>query len=306
MHNRGTKAFKNGHLTEIFTDATINFLNRHKNKPFFVTLSYNAVHHLIHQAPKKYLDKYKVKEIPNYDPKTMGKYANWFEKYITLGEITADEMRRYYLANLNCLDDNIGRILDALERLSLNKNTVVIFFSDNGGTPTNGAWNRPLAGSKFTLWEGGLRVPFIISRPGDKRAGQICDQPTSTFDILPTCLKAAGITWTKRLDGQPIPHASEKIEKSRNLFWRWGNGYALRSGDWKLLHNGGRSNRKPTNGIVNRTKLLKGTCLFNLKDDPSESQNLIKKHPEVAQRLQKLYAVWLKEVRGSVTHMKMK
>jgi arylsulfatase A-like enzyme len=186
MHNRGHKEFKDSYLTEIFTDATINFLKKHKNDPFFVTLSYNSVHHLIHQVPKRYLDKFGVREIPSYDPDTMGNYRDWFYQYVNLGEISNDEMRKYYLANLNCLDDNIGRILDALEKLSLNDNTIVIFFSDNGAAPTNGGWNRPLAGSKFTLWEGGIRVPFILSRPGDLHAGETWNGAISTLDILPT------------------------------------------------------------------------------------------------------------------------
>ena len=303
MHNRGYKEFKDGYLTEIFTDATIDFLKRHKQDPFFVTLSYNSVHHLIHQVPKRYLDKFDVKEIPHYDPDTMGKYEDWFKRYITLGEITDDEMRKYYLANLNCLDDNIGRVLDALEEMSLADNTIVILFSDNGGSPTTGAWNLPLAGSKFTLWEGGIRVPFILSRPGDPHAGETWDGPISTLDVLPTCLQAAGIEIPLGLDGHVIPKTAEEIEEDRDLYWRFqGSGqdsYAVRSGDWKLLHQGGRSPREPTRGIVNRTELLQGTRLFNLREDPSESRDLAKEHPEVVQRLKKLYASWYKRVAGS-------
>ena len=214
MHNRGTKEFKEGYLTEIFTDTAITFLDRHREKPFYLTLSYNAVHHLIHQSPKRYLDKFGVREIPNYDPETDGSYAKWFKRFITLGEITDEEMRKYYLANLNCLDDNIGRVLDALEEFELTDNTVVIFFSDNGGPPTNGARNLPLAGSKFTLWEGGIRIPFIFSRPGDPHAGEVWHQPISTLDVLPTCLDAAGIEIPEGLDGQAIAKSAE----SRNLY----------------------------------------------------------------------------------------
>lgn len=100
MRNKGVKEFKEGYLTEIFTDAAIDFMKRNRKKPFFLTLSYNSVHHLILQSPKRYLDKYGVKEIPNYDP-TMGSYEKWFKQYITPGQITSDEMRRYYLANRN-------------------------------------------------------------------------------------------------------------------------------------------------------------------------------------------------------------
>jgi arylsulfatase A-like enzyme len=296
MHNRGYKEFGEGYLTEIFTDATIDFLKRHREDPFFVTLSYNSVHHLIHQVPKRYLDKHGVREIPNYDPETMGRYEDWFKKYIILGEINAEDMRKYYLANLNCLDDNIGRVLDTLDQLSLADNTIVIMFSDTGGPPTTGACNLPLAGSKFTLWEGGIRVPFILARPDGLKPGTVCDRTISTLDILPTCLQAAGIEMTKGLDGQAVPKAVTEISDQRDLFWRWGDSYAVRSGDWKLLHKGGRSGREPCDGIVERTELLQNTCLFNLKEDPSESQDLIDQHPKVVERLQELYRAWSEEV----------
>lgn len=295
QHNRGRKEFKDGYLTEIFTDAAIDFMKHEREKPFFVTLSYNSVHHLIHQSPKRYLDKFGVKEIPNYDPKTDGKYADWFKQFITLDNITADEMRRYYLANLSCLDDNIGRVLDALDELKLTDKTLVIFFSDNGGAPTNGAWNRPLAGAKFSLWEGGIRIPFILALPNDPHAGETWTQTISTLDVLPTCLRAAGIQLPADLDGRPIVQS----DKSRNLFWRYGlQSYAARSGNWKLLHNAKVSGRKPTKGIINRTQFTKGTRLFNLKNDIGESRDLSKQHPEVVERLKKLYAVWSNDVAG--------
>ena len=292
QHNRGDKEFENGYLTEIFTDAAIDFMRQKRDQPFYVTLSYNAVHHLIHQSPKRYLDKFGVKEIPNYDPGKDGSYAKWFKQFISIGgKISDAEMRKYYLANLNCLDDNIGRVLDALDELKLTDNTIVVFFSDNGGPPTNGAWNRPLAGSKFTLWEGGIRIPFILSRPNDPNAGETWDQVVSTLDVAPTVLKATGIALPKGLDGQPIV----KSDASRDLFWRFDNSHAVRSGDWKLLHNGGKK-RVPTSGIVNREKYLTGTRLFNLKVDRGESQDLAEKRPDVVRRLQRLYLDWSDKV----------
>ena len=291
MYNRGRKEFKEGYLTEIFTDAAIDYLERHRDQPFFLTLAYNSVHHLIHQAPSRYLEKFGVKEIPNYNPEKDGRYEKWFQQYIHLGKITDDEMRKYYLANLNCLDDNIGRVLDAMDRLSLLDHTLVIFFSDNGGPPTTGAQNLPLAGSKFTLWEGGIRVPFILSRPGDPRAGETWTEPISTLDVVPTCLAAAGIDPPKGLDGRRI---TELVE-SRDLFWRNGKSYAIRSGDWKLLHKGGKS-RTPTSGIVNRSRLLQKTCLFNVKEDPGESRDMSEKMPELFKRLQTRYRTWSKEM----------
>jgi len=297
MHNRGRKEFGEGYLTEIFTDAAIDYIKEDRAKPFFVTLSYNSVHHLIHQVPKRYLDKHGVPEIPNYDPETMGNYDDWFVRYIEIGEISDDDMRRYYLANLNCCDDNIGRILDTLEDQGIADNTLVILFSDNGGSPATGACNRPLAGSKFTLWEGGIRVPFILARPDEKAPGTVCDAPMSTLDIVPTCLAAAGFKQPDGLDGKAIPEDTGKIAKARDLFWRWGkDSYAVRSGNWKLLHRGGASHKKSYKGIDERSKLLQSTCLFNLDDDPGESRDLMASHPEEAKRLRGLYDAWSADV----------
>ena len=138
------------------------------------------------------------------------------------------------------------------------------------------------------------QVPFILSRPGDPHGGQVSDQVISSLDIVPTCLDAAGIRIPAALDGKPIV----KSEEPRNLFWRFGetNSHAVRSGDWKLLHNGGRKNREPTEGIVNRENLLKGTRLFNLKNDPGESKDLSKDRPKVLKRLQELYGQWSSEI----------
>jgi arylsulfatase A-like enzyme len=307
MFNEKHKSFEEGYTTELFSDAAIDFIERHQEDPFFITLSYNSVHHLIHQVPRPYLEKYGVEEIPDYDPEAMGNYEDWFKRYIKLGEITDEEMRRYYLANLNCLDDNIGRVLDALEDLSLADNTVVIFFSDNGGPPTTGAWNLPLAGSKFTLWEGGIRVPFIVSHPGAPNAGLVSERVVSTLDILPTCLQAGSIDIPEGLDGWVITEAfdiSPAETTDRTLFWSWSGGYAVRSGDWKLLHRGGTSGRRPCSGIVERRELLQSTCLFNLQEDPSESQNLFNKYPEIVQRLQKEYEIWNGKVVGSYKEIK--
>ena len=293
MFNEGYKEFQEGYLTEIFTDAAIDFIHRDHDKPFFLTLSYNAVHHLIHQSQKRYLDKYGVREIPNYDPEKDGSYAAWFKHFITLGEISNEEMRKYYLANLNCLDDNIGRVLDALDEAALSDNTVILFFSDNGAPPTTGAQALPLAGSKFTIWEGGIRIPFILARPGDSHAGEIWDHPISTLDLVPTCLEGAGIEAPGNLDGQAI-RASDQW---RNFFWRMGDdSHAVRSGDWKLIHNGGRSSRQPTSGVINREAYLQGTRLFNLAEDPGESRDLARQNPEITQRLQRLYEAWSEEI----------
>ena len=211
MHNRDYKEFGEGYLTEIFTDATIDFLESHQEEPFFVTLSYNSVHHLIHQVPKRYLDKHGVREIPNYDPETMGGYEDWFKRYITLGEINAEEFRRYYLANLNCLDDNIGspsgHVGSAIACRQHHRDPV--FRQRRRTEPPVPATCR-LPGASLRSGRAGIRVPFILARPNESAPGTICDRTISTLDILPTCLQKAGIELPEGLDGQPIPKRCHK------------------------------------------------------------------------------------------------
>ena len=201
MHNMGEKSYDEGYLTDILTDEAITYLNQKRKDPFFLTLAYSSVHHLIHEVPEKYLKKYKVKPIPNYDPDNKeaygkhpdGSYAAYYDKYSRMGDIGDEDMRKYYLANLNCLDDNIGRLLDALNKQGLDKETIIIFISDNGGEPLTGANNAPLTAGKYSLWEGGIRVPMAMVWPGKIKAGGVETKNVSANDILPTAVEAAGI-----------------------------------------------------------------------------------------------------------------
>lgn len=146
MHNMGEKSYDEGYLTDILTDEAITYMEQKKAAPFFLTLAYTSVHHLIHEVPEKYLKKYNVKAIPNYDPDNKetfgnhpaGSYSAYYDKYSRMGDIGDEDMRKYYLANLNCLDDNIGRLLDAMNKQGLDKETIIIFISDNGGEPLTG------------------------------------------------------------------------------------------------------------------------------------------------------------------------
>ncbi len=213
MENNSYRSFEDGYLTDIFTDEAIKYLKSEKDKPFFLTLSYNSIHHMIHEVPEKYLKKYNVAPIHNYDPDSMetfgrqkpGSYSAYYEKYTRLGAIQDEDMRKYYLASLNCLDDNIGRLLDELKKEGLDKNTLIVFVSDNGGSPITGANNTPLSAGKYSLWEGGIRVPMAISWQGKVAAGKVEDTYVSTLDILPTIAEATGVTLTdKTLDGESL------------------------------------------------------------------------------------------------------
>jgi len=295
--NRGYISFSDAYTTEIFTDWAIDFLERHREEPFFLTVSYNSVHHLIHEVPEKYLEKFDVEPIPNYDPDTMGKYEDYYRRYCHVGEAIGDEeMRRYYLANLNCLDDNIGRILDALNRLGLDDNTLLIFFSDNGGSPNTGADNRPLRGSKYLLWEGGIRIPFMMRWPERLPKGKIYPYRISTLDILPTCLEAVGLDIPPRLDGKNILKSVEEGTPSptskKPMFWRWKDQFAVIEGTWKLVRTNEAPGYPPSSRFLGGPPTSNRPQLFNLKDDLSEQHDLYDEYPEIAKRLMKLYQKW--------------
>ncbi len=296
MKNNGYKSYDKGYLTDIFTDEAIKYLKKKRTKPFFLTVSYNSVHHIIHEVPKKYLDKYKVAPIHNYDPDNMekfrnykpGSYSAYYEKYTRIGTITDENMRKFYLANLNCLDDNIGRILDALEEQKLNKNTLIVFVSDNGGSPITGANNRPLTAGKYSLWEGGIRVPMAIIWPGKVNAGKVRDHYVSTLDILPTFAQAAGITLTDNtLDGKSL---LDTPDDNRLLVWKWNNTWAVRKGKWKLTNtNESWGKGQPSSMYIKPISNDLSLKLFDLESDPGERINLAEKMPDKVKELKTDY-----------------
>jgi arylsulfatase A-like enzyme len=303
FENRGSRSFESGYTTMIFTDWAIQFLEKHHSRPFFLHVSYNSVHQLVHQVPEEYLRRFGVRPIPNYDPLTMGKYFDYYEKYAQLGAITDRELRQYYLANLSCLDDNIGRLLDALERLGLAEHTLVLFSADNGGAPEGGGNNRPLRGSKYTMFEGGIRVPFMMRWPERLPAGRVYPYRVSMLDVLPTCLEAAGIPAgpLERFDGESILEAVRtgrpSPAESQPLFWLFQDRWAVIDGDWKLMQNPG-STVEPTSQILTEGDSAdRKPALFNLSKDPSEQRNVSKQNPEVVKRLKRLFKEWRQGLR---------
>lgn len=298
------ESFKDTYTTELFTDEAISFIKENKEKPFFLDLSYNAVHHLIHEVPQKYLDKWNVRKIPNYDP-SYGKYAAYYWDYTQVNKISDEEMRRYYLANLNCLDDNIGRLLDALEKLEIDENTLIIFLSDNGGEPLAGANNLPLSGSKYTMCEGGIRVPFMISWPKKLPQGKTYHHRVSALDIVPTSIDAAGI---KNMDyGQfdgvslikPVKNNKPSSAAAKPLCFKFEKHYAVIDEGWKLVYT---ENYNPADRPITSQILLgkynNELALFNLKSDPGERNNLIEQEPERAAALENKFSQWLETMKA--------
>jgi len=302
FENRGRKEYDQGYLTTILTDAAVDFLKRHRDDTFLLTVAYNSVHHLIHEVPDEYLKKHGVKPIPNYDPDAMGKYKAYYNTYNKLGPITDDQMRRYYLANLECLDDHVARILDTMDALGLADDTLVIFFADNGGSPLTGANNQPLRGSKYILFEGGIRVPFAFRWPGKLPRGKTYPHRVSTLDILPTCLDAAGVPVPDGLDGASFLDAvcagRPAPSSQRPMVWAFGKHWAVRDGDWKLCHTSDYTGRRPTSRILKGPGKGAKARLFNLATDPAEQKDVSGAYPEVVGRLTRVYKQWQSEMKG--------
>lgn len=275
-----TEVFEDGrYLTELITAEALRFLRARRDRPFFLYLPYNAPHYPMH-APRKYVERF----------------------------ASLDPERRMYAAMLAAVDDGVGEILATLDQLHLRDNTLIFFGGDNGATtepraglnqkPATGGSNRPLRGFKFSLFDGGIRVPAMMSFPGRIPKGRVIDQVGAHFDLLPTCLKAAGlpIPPTLHLDGKDVlPMVSGAAPSPHQaLFWSSGGQLAVRKGNYKLVIDG-----FPADGTPQGRKKLTGEDAIFLSDlsaDPGESRNLRARLPAVADELAAQARTWLADV----------
>jgi arylsulfatase A-like enzyme len=250
---RGTEPVdEKEYLTDAFSREAVAFVERHHKEPFFLYLAYNAVHTPM-QAPVRYKDGFK--------------------------QIT-NKKRRIYAGMLTAMDEGIGKLLARLRELGLEENTLLFFINDNGGpTPANGSRNTPLRATKGTMYEGGIRVPFMVQWPGSLKAGAVYDHPVISLDILPTVAAAggAGLPEDRKLDGVnllPYLTCKKKQPPHEILFWRSGQNHAARKENWKLVKMGDE------------------TGLYNLASDISESKDLKEDKPDVFKEMQKAYERW--------------
>ena len=248
------------HCTNMYTDEAIGFIKRNKKKPFFLYLPYQAPHF-----------KY---EVPKADMKV---YADkpW------------DKKQKAFAALVTMMDRNIGRILDTLKELELDKNTVVMFTSDNGPSFTTsykfwGSCGR-FQGIKRSLHEGGIRVPMIVRWPGTIAPGTTCESPFAGYDFLATAADLAEVKQPPATDGVSfLPSLLGREQKGHDyLYWESHERntlVAVRMGKWKLIRD--------------KRKTKWGPYLFDLEKDPGESKNLAKSNPKV---VKKLLAIMRKE-----------
>jgi len=202
-------------LTDAFTREANDFITRHRTQPFFLYLAYNAVH-----SPMQAADAY------------LAKFAH-----------IPDLHRRIFAAMLAHLDDSVGSVVAQLRATGLAENTLIVFLTDNGGpTKELTSSNGPLRGGKGELFEGGIRVPFIVSWPS-RIAPRALDTPVISLDATATALALAGISSTpSRLDGVnlwPLLSGKSAAAPHAALYWRVGERHAIRHGDWKLLRQRG-------------------------------------------------------------------
>lgn len=238
------------YLTDAFSREATSFIDRNRSKTFFLYLPFNAVH-----APLQPSERHAAK----------------------LNAIT-DEKRRTYASMMMAMDDAIGAVLGKLRDYKLEENTLIFFHSDNGGpTPQTTSKNTPLRGYKAQTWEGGIRIPFLMQWKGKLPKGVVYDKPVIALDIHPTAVAAAGGSVPSGLDGVnllPYLMGQNKAAPHHTLYWRFGQQWAIRKGDWKL------------------TYANDGPMLFNLAQDVSESKDLSSSNPEKRKELQQDWAKW--------------
>lgn len=249
--NRSEMFQPGGYLTDWWTDEALEAIEANRNRPFFLYLGHWAPHTPL-QATR--------------------------EDYEAVGDIKPHRLR-VYAAMIRALDRSVGEILDKLEEEGLAENTVVIFSSDNGGAGYVGLpdVNAPYRGWKLTLFEGGVRVPFMMRWPDGLPAGRAVDKPVTHIDIFRTIASITGAELPERtIDGvdlMPIATGSGPIERVDDaIYWQSGGYWAVRAGEWKFQID--QSQDK--------------SWLFNLADDPTEQVNLVAQQPEIAARLMSL------------------
>jgi len=253
--------YEEGYMTHLITDSSLDFIERNKDLPFFLFISHETPHFPF-QGPgdaKKPVDK-----------------SNWTEPDA-----------KTYVAMLEDLDGEVGRVLAALKKHQLEKNTLVVFVSDNGGF-ARAANMGPLSGAKSTTLEGGIRVPLIMRWPGRIKPGTTSSQVCATFDLTRSILNLAGAKVpAEQLDGfDLVDHITEnRKDFARTLFWRGKRGErtwsAVRSGDLKY---------------VRKVEGETSEWLFDLASDISEKNDLGRSRPQELKRLKKLLADWEKDV----------
>ncbi len=282
---------REGFSTEIYGEKAREFIQKNKDNKFYLQLAFNAVHNFTHQLPVDYLKKNNLKGYHDWDPDTED-YYTWYKNSRYPNN---PEGRAHYLAQLEYMDIEIGKLLDSIEEQGLTENTVIMLVSDNGGATPIYADNGPLRGSKYLLYEGGIRVPLIVSWPGNFQENSVSDNIISTMDIFPTLTNLTSSATPKHVDGIDITDlltGKNKHLEHQVLVWDTGHETAIRQGKWKL-----KTATDAQYAEYEMVDIELGTFLYNLDEDPGEKTDLSKQHPEIVKELTQVYKVWKKDIK---------
>lgn len=253
-----------GYTTDLITARAIRFMEAQARGPFFVEVAYNAPHW-----------PYQVPDRPSIAPGNA--------RHVMPGD-PEGSTRADYVAMVERVDRGVGEMLQALDRLGLARNTIVIFTNDNGGEWLSN--NGPLFGRKWTVWEGGIRVPALVRWPGRIRSGTVSSQAGITMDLTASVLAAAGaeVPADARLEGVnlfPILEGRAPAVE-RTFFWRTSAGNrrqkAVRHGNWKL--------------VLDANHML----LFDIRTDPGERVDLASRRQDIVRDLRARLAEWERDV----------
>ncbi len=290
-NNQPTEEDKGTYCTDLFRREAVRFLKENHQKPFFLYLPFNAPHSASNldtrirdaaQAPEKYKQMYPHLE-DSYEPRDNPRYPyrETPEGPVINQHPTKSKKRLEYLASITAMDEAIGEVLDLLDQYKVADNTLVIFFSDNGGSG-GGADNSPLRGHKAMLFEGGVRVPCLVRFPGKIPAGSVTDEFLTTLEIVPTLLKTVnqplpGEIVLDGFDMMPIL-TGDQTSPRNEMFWQRRNDKAARVGEWKWVES------------------ARGNGLFNLAEDIGENNDLSDSRPEKLQEMKQHFTSWRAEM----------
>jgi arylsulfatase A-like enzyme len=289
LRRNGQWVKSTGYVSDVLTDAAIAFVRANRHRPFFAYLAFNAPHTPL-EAPASTLAKYAAMGLEAEDFAGRG--------HPIPATFDRDTTARVY-AMVENIDDNVGRLLTALDESGLAERTIVVFLTDNG--PQQPRYNAGLKGLKGTVHDGGIRVPFFLRWPGRAAAGKVVDRIAAHIDVVPTLLDLCGVAppGNVRLDGVsllPLIDGDGRGWADRTLFFQWhrgdvperGRAFAARSQRYKLVQAEGRGERAQPSGTRPQ--------LFDVVADPFEERDLAADHPEIAARLEREYSAWFTDV----------
>ncbi|MBY6059985.1 sulfatase [Microbacterium esteraromaticum] len=276
-------------LTDEIADRAAAFIADDDERPFFATVAFNAVHNFCWQLPPEELEARGLPAFEDWYPGA-AEYLDWYDGAISPN---LPNGREYYLAQLELMDAQIGRLLDLLDDLGIAEDTIVVYTTDNGGSNCNYGVNTPLSGSKYTLLEGGIRVPFLMRWSGQLPAGAHRRGLVSSMDIAGTAVAVAGAD-DSGLDGRDLraflrgEADAVRDELHWDCRWQW----AVRQGDWKLRYVDDASGHAEEIRRTEHTEPGAGLSLVNLRSDAVEQRDVAAEHPEIVERLQAARAAW--------------